>query len=394
MDRLIRRFDSLKDGDLSICEARGIAYQRDMRVTARYDATYLAKVDAYAGGEIAAKVNAGRLALISRHLPKGEALLDYGAGSGEFLTKARDAGYDARGFEVIPDAASALKEAGLYADNPADFAATCLWDTIEHLPNPEGTLKRIPKGGHLFASIPVFTDLRAIRNSKHYRPGEHLYYWTATGFCEWLALYGFRVLESSRHEMEAGRESVGAFAFVRDLPDAADHVALYAQMHAERYYGGSATELHLEDAAKIVRTLTPTSIVDIGCGRSDLAAHFWRDGKRRIARLDPAIAQFQQVPEGRFDLAFCLDVLEHVPMAAVDQVLAQVKALADVCFFTISTKLARARLPDGRNAHVTLLSRGEWTRWLTDHFGHVQELPSKWEHELLIVAGHTKELRL
>lgn len=390
MDRLIARWDSEKDGDLQICDAHGVAYQRDARATTPYDSSYLRKVEAYAGSEIAERVNAGRIALMRRHIEKGASVLDYGAGSGDFLRAARDAGYDARGYDVIQETVAALRESGLYADNPGDFAATCLWDTIEHLETPERVLKRIPKGGLLFASIPVFEELRAVRGSKHYRPGEHLYYWTATGFCDWLALYGFRVLEASRHEMEAGRENIGAFAFVRDLPDYADHVALYAQMHLERHYGGSSTELHLEDAAKVVRAVSPASILDYGCGRSDLVAHFWRDGKRRIARFDPAIPQFQVVPAGRFDLVLCCDVMEHVPMAWCDYVLTDIKARGDIAFFTISTKPARARLPDGRNAHVTLLKRSEWMRWLADIFGTVRELPSKWDHELLLLAGPVK----
>lgn len=389
MDRLIKRWDFVKDGDLAICDARGVAYQRDMRVTVPYDENYFAKVQAYEGSDIAERVNAGRVALLSRHLARGASVLDYGAGGGGFLRDARSAGFEVKGFDVMPQTALWLREAGLYADNPADFAALCLWDTIEHLPNAEGILKRVPRGAHLFASIPVFEDLRAVRGSKHYRPGEHLYYWTETGFVDWMALWGYRLLEASDHEVKAGREKIGAFAFVRDLPDYHDHIAAYQQLHASRHYGGSATELHLLDAAAVVRAVAPGSIIDYGCGRSDLLAHFYRDGKRRLARFDPAIPEHSTMPEGRFDLALCCDVMEHVPMASVDRVLAEVKEKADRAFFTISTKLARARLPDGRNAHVTLLTRSEWKRWLADVFGTVVELESKWDHELVLFASPT-----
>jgi len=202
-----------------------------------------------------------------------------------------------------------------------------------------------------------------------------------------MALYGFRLLERSPHETAAGRESIGAFAFKRDLPDYHDHLAAYQEMHATRHYGASASELYLEDVARVVRTIGPQSIMDYGCGRSDLVAHFWLDGKRRIARYDPAIPAFKDMPEGRFDLVLCLDVLEHVPMYAVDRVLSEVKAKGDRALFTISTKPSRAKLPDGRNAHVTILTANEWTRWIADVFLEVKALPSKWEHELLLAAG-------
>lgn len=388
MDRLIKRFDFVKDGDLAICDARGVAYQRDMAAArVPYDETYLAKVQAYDGSDIADRVNAGRVALMRRHLPAGSSVLDWGAGSGAFLREARSVGFDAKGYDVIPATQLWLREAQLFAEDPADFQALALWDTLEHLELPENILKNVPKGGFCFVSVPTFEDLRAVRGSKHYRPGEHLYYFTQQGFVDWMALWGFRLLEASGHEVAAGRESIGAFAFVRDLPDYHDHVALYKQMHAERYYGGSATELHLADATAVVRATAPGSIVDYGCGRSDLAAHFWRDGKRRIARYDPAIPEHSDMPAGKFDLVLCCDVLEHIPMASVDRVLSEVKALGDRAFFTISTKLARAKLPDGRNAHVTLLTKAEWTRWVGAYFGTAVELKSKWEHELMLFAS-------
>ena len=74
-------------------------------------------------------------------------------------------------------------------------------------------------------------------------------------------------------------------------------------------------------------------------------------------------------------------------MASVDRVFADIKSKASRVLFTISTKLARARLPDGRNAHVTLLTESEWGRWIREEFGSAKVLPSKYEHELVILAG-------
>lgn len=82
-------------------------------------------------------------------------------------------------------------------------------------------------------------------------------------------------------------------------------------------------------------------------------------------------------------------------MSAVDRVLEEVRALSETAVFTISTKPARARLPDGSNAHVTLLTKSEWTRWIADTFGGAVALPSKLEHELVLIAGPAAaEMRL
>lgn len=394
MDRLIRRWDAAKDSDLMLCLHRGVAYQRDMSKTPmQYDSRYLANYDAYAVGPIADALNSYRVAMLARHVPAGSKVLDVGAASGRFVREAVAAGFEAKGFDVIPEAVQRLQQAALYADDATEFDAMTMWDSIEHMEVPEIWLKKLRRDAVLLVAVPVFEDLNKVRKSKHYKPGEHLYYWTAHGFTDWMAAYGYRLVESSSHETEAGRESIGAFAFKRDLPDYHDHITAYSEMHSTRHYGSSATELHLDRVARVVRDLQPNSILDYGCGRSDLVAHFWRDGERKIARFDPAIPMWKRMPKECFDLVLCCDVMEHIPMAFVDNVLTQIREKSATALFTISTKLARAKLPDGRNAHVTLLTRSEWIGWIADYFGPVRKLPSELEHEVVLLAGDTESMR-
>ena len=214
MDSLVAALPAEPDADLML--AAGVAYQRDMGAgRVGYGADYLAKVDGYDGTEIAQRVNAGRCALLLRHLPADGSVLDIGAGSGAFVRAARSWGIHCMGYDVMPGAVVRLMDAGLYAPpDPRPFAAVCLWDVLEHLETPGPLLRSIP--AQLFVSLPVFADLRQIRASRHYRPGEHLYYWTAAGFVAWIAGYGFKLLEQSGHEVAAGRDSIGAFAFRRE----------------------------------------------------------------------------------------------------------------------------------------------------------------------------------
>lgn len=387
LDRLLKRFDSVSDGDLALNEKRGFAYQRPMR-TIPYDEAYQKKVAAYEDTDIAKKVNAGRVAFVKRHAKSKEPnLLDWGAGSGSFARAAAAAGFDVKTYDANPFAQLQLGNDVGDKPNPYNFEILTLWDTIEHLEQPELVIKNVRKGGLLFVSLPIFIDLKKIRESKHYRPNEHLYYWTDEGFKSYMALYGFRCIETSTHEVDAGRDSIGAYAFVRDLPDYNDHIAAYQVIHGSKHYGASATEEYLDVAAAVVRDRKPSSILDFGCGRSDLVAHFWLDGKRRIARYDPAIGPVKVMPEGVFDLIFCCDVLEHIPMADVDNIFAEIKQKGNVVLFTISTILARAKLPDGRNAHVTILSKQEWERWVRDTFGSLRVLKGKHEHELVVLTG-------
>jgi 2-polyprenyl-3-methyl-5-hydroxy-6-metoxy-1,4-benzoquinol methylase len=301
--------------------------------------------------------------------------------------RAREAGFRAHGFDIIPEAVGRLKVEGLYGERIEDFDAVTFWDSLEHMEDPGAAVSRVKKGGIVLVAIPVFPDLRRIRESKHHKPGEHLYYWSDVGFVSWMELYGFRVTERSTHETDAGRESIAAFAFCRDLPDYQDHIEAYKVLHESRHYGDSATELHLPMVAEIVHSMKPQSILDYGCGRSDLVAHFWLDGGRRIERYDPGIRQFRRLSSHSFDLVLCCDVMEHIPMAGVDRVLAEVRSKSGRALFTISTKLARAKLPDGRNAHVTILTHHEWLRWIKSYFGSLRVLQESTAEQLIVLAG-------
>lgn len=376
MDRLIRRFDAVRDADLMFCHHRGVAYQRDMTATVAYDKAYFEKCAGY-DAVIEARVNEGRIALVARH--DAGKVLDIGVGAGDFIKRRGNT----FGYDVNPHAVAWLKKQDLYADTFFAFKAFTFWDTIEHVDNPQNYLKRVAPGAYVFASLPVFDALGLIRGSKHYRPGEHLYYFTLDGFVQWMALYGFRLLEVSAHEIAAGREGIQAFAFRRDLPDYQTLVGQYRELHATRHYGASGS-LYLKYLAPLVRDIDPASILDYGCGRSDLLAYFYADGRRRLMRHDPAISEYRAMPDEPFDLVLCVDVMEHILMADVDRVLGEIRNKSQRAVFVISTKPARARLPNGKNAHVTLLTKSEWLRWINDVFGAARELPTEWDHVLLV----------
>ncbi len=216
MDPFIATFAAQPDDDLMLCEADGVAYQADMR-TGRvpYSDTYWQKVSAYENGYVANAVNRGRCEMLAFHLKPGASVLDIGAGTGAFVRAANAAGFRASGFDVMPRAIERLKAEGLYDTDVESFDAVTMWDSLEHMESPADWLRRVPRDGWLFLSLPVFKSLSNIRASKHYRPGEHLTYWTAEGLIDWLRHYGFRIACRSNHEIAAGRESIGAFGFRR-----------------------------------------------------------------------------------------------------------------------------------------------------------------------------------
>jgi len=210
MDRFIERFAVVEDGDLNLCMWNGVAWQADRTNIVSYDEPYYQKCASYEDQEIAQRINEGRIDLVRRHFGDGP-LCDVGIGSGEFLRKRGNTW----GQDINPVAIESLKRSDRWAPYLCDFLAFSFWDVIEHIENPEDVFRQMPGGSYLFASLPIFENLWRIRDSKHYRPGEHLYYWTEHGFVAWMALHGFELLEADDFETRAGREAIKSFAFCR-----------------------------------------------------------------------------------------------------------------------------------------------------------------------------------
>lgn len=209
MDKIISRFFGRIDDDLVIT-SRGIAYQSNMS-SIDYGNEYFDKIKGYRGSEIASLIHHYRVEMVD-YYSGGDPVLDVGIGAGEFIESRPNT----FGFDVNPKAVEWLKSENKYREDFENFQNFTFWDVIEHIPEPEKYFERIH--GFLFASIPVFKDLSKIRESKHYRPNEHLYYFTEKGFVEWMKLHGFRCIERNENETLAGRESIMSFAFLKDLP--------------------------------------------------------------------------------------------------------------------------------------------------------------------------------
>lgn len=212
MDRFIAKMPSEEDGDLMLCRAHGVAWQQDMSSPVEYDDAYFDKYVGYEGKGIAKAINAGRVAIVNRYAGRDAITVDIGIGCGEFI-KSRPATF---GRDVNPKGIEWLRARNLWAENLRDFDAFTFWDVIEHIEDPISYFRQINVGAYLFTSLPIFGDLTRIRDSKHYRPNEHFYYWTAFGFVSWMQRYGFQLLDQQDFETRAGRDSILSFAFRRD----------------------------------------------------------------------------------------------------------------------------------------------------------------------------------
>ena len=345
-----------------------------------YDQEYFDKYIRYEGTDIADAINAGRIYFCGRQ--KGKMVLDIGIGSGEFIKRRKRTW----GYDINKAGVKWLKQQGLYTKNFNDFDMITMWDVIEHCPSPEWYFNKFKKGMKLLTSIPIFKDLEKIRESRHYRPDEHYYYFTREGFIDYMSLYGFSLIEEADFEIGAGREEIYSFCFKKDLPDFSDLLLKYRDKHTTSFYGSSA-HLYFDKVAEQVIDLNPKSILDYGCGRSDIASYFWNDGAREIRRFDPAVPQYKDFPEETFELVFAFDLMEHIRMTDVDDVLARIREKSGRCLFSISLVPARAKLEGDFQPHVTLLEPDEWMRWIEDYFGSVKKISVGYDNILFLRAG-------
>lgn len=226
LNELAQQYESestnkLIDGDLTLWEKLGIAVQTDLysALPVPYDNEYFQKYRQYEGSPIALSINRGRVALVQKYCADSD-ILDIGIGSGEFLRacdQVRKA--DSYGFDVNPYAIELLRREDRflnpYQGLPRSLGGMTCWDSLEHLSNPSALVRCLHPGQHLFLSLPIFADLRRIRESKHYRPNEHFYYFTDRGLVSWLEAHGFALLERSLFEIAAGREDIYSYVFVR-----------------------------------------------------------------------------------------------------------------------------------------------------------------------------------
>jgi hypothetical protein len=132
MDRFIASLPAVVDGDLALCRAHGVAYQRDMTALVPYDGEYFDRCLGYEDQKIALAINAGRIDLVAKHFGPGR-VCDIGIGSGEFIKKRPQT----FGHDVNPVALQWLEANGKRAQDFGTFGAYTFWDVIEHVPEPE-----------------------------------------------------------------------------------------------------------------------------------------------------------------------------------------------------------------------------------------------------------------
>tara|TARA_R100000093_G_scaffold41532_1_gene21721 strand:- start:94 stop:645 length:552 start_codon:yes stop_codon:yes gene_type:complete len=181
----------------------GFHTAKPMKYTNDYFEAYQ-KMDA---SEMGFELTAARMDLVDAHTE--DKPVDIGIGGGLFVRE-----FNCQGYDVNESAVNWLIDSGRYTDPyamPID-AITC-WDSLEHIKEPEKLLNKVR--GWVFVSLPIFENAEHCLNSKHFKPGEHIWYFTHDGFMSFMASQGFILKEYNQRETEIGREGISSYAFKR-----------------------------------------------------------------------------------------------------------------------------------------------------------------------------------
>lgn len=171
-----------------------------------YEGAYFAKYQELDATPMGEALTRARVEMVRRHFT-GQ-VLDIGIGGGRFVDES--GGF---GFDVNPEALQWLEANGCYKNPYFGWDAMSFWDSLEHIPDPELVLRSV--GVWAFVSMPIYKDQGDCLKSKHFKPGEHIWFFTDWGFIDWMDRQGFEMMEKNDIESKLGREGILSYAFRR-----------------------------------------------------------------------------------------------------------------------------------------------------------------------------------
>jgi hypothetical protein len=163
-------------------------------------------------------------------------------------------------------------------------------------------------------------------------------------------------------------------AIAADAPLITEEYRRMQQVLHENPDYGVASLQYAPLVAEVIEVLGVREILDYGAGKGRLGLELRKYIQRPldIHHYDPAVPAWSATPTPR-EFVACIDVLEHIEPALLDNVLDDLKRLTlRVGMFTVHCGPARRILPDGRNAHLNQQPPAWWLPRILERFELVQ----------------------
>lgn len=143
---------------------------------------------------------------------------------------------------------------------------------------------------------------------------------------------------------------------------------LQEELHQNARYGAASMKF-APMVRELIRRHKPATLLDYGAGKRLLRTAI---GGVAITEYDPGVPAIAALPNGKFDMVCCLDVLEHIEPDCMEDVLTDLGELTGkLAFLTIHTGPAGKFLSDGRNAHLIQQPMRWWEGRLEPHFARL-----------------------
>lgn len=149
-----------------------------------------------------------KVSLINRFKSANNRILDIGAGTGDFLLKAKNSGWQIKGVEPNATAFKHAANKGLELECSLEnvsneyFDVVTLWHVLEHLPNLEaqidGLSKLVNPGGGLVIAVPNYNSYDAKYYKEYwaaYDTPRHLWHFSKSSIIKLFEPKGFEVVE-------------------------------------------------------------------------------------------------------------------------------------------------------------------------------------------------------
>jgi hypothetical protein len=133
-----------------------------------------------------------------------------------------------------------------------------------------------------------------------------------------------------------------------------EQAKLYHQ--EDKIWQGTSIINYIPKINQIIKDKDIKSILDYGCGKAKYHPKEWN-----AIKYDPAIQEYQNKPQDKYDLVISTDVLEHIPVENLKQTINEIFGYSNKwVFVSVCCRKAEAILPNGYNAHATIESAKWW----------------------------------
>lgn len=178
--------------------------------------------------------------------------------------------------------------------------------------------------------------------------------------------YEDKIVRKNWHNFERESEILRNIFCKNSFSD--DKIQQYKILHNNVIGYGISSMEYFDEICLFIEELKPKKVLDYGCGKGKLIACL----KEKYPHItfvgyDPAVDEFSNCPDMKFDLVINTDVLEHIPENSLENVIKHIAQLSENVYFALHHSKAVATLPNGENAHCTVKSP-EWYKDLISKY--------------------------